>query len=238
MAAALSRPLAALMAVAMACCPRAALASPQGLRGAAAAPPAGPTAIERPPASAGAGNLPSEFAERGLQQPDDSAEDWDNLTDVADSASLVELGEMPAEAEGLGVAANASQVHAASAWGWGRRNIKTLYHTTSPEIASLILRTGFKPGHSGWCGGAIYFTDIPYLPRSKFGPATKTGAIIQAEVDLGRMAYMDRHCHSSRGSGVAAMSRAGYDSLCFNPGDGSEYVVLSPRRDLSTRLYK
>lgn len=26
-----------------------------------------------------------------------------------------------------------------------------LYHQTSPEIAAMIMRTGFKPGSAGWC---------------------------------------------------------------------------------------
>mmetsp|Transcript_26623 Transcript_26623/g.76909 ORF Transcript_26623/g.76909 Transcript_26623/m.76909 type:complete len:142 (+) Transcript_26623:83-508(+) len=31
--------------------------------------------------------------------------------------------------------------------------------------------------------------DTPYLPRSKYGPQTQSGAVIKAVVDLGRMAY-------------------------------------------------
>merc|ERR1712187_807664 len=78
-------------------------------------------------------------------------------------------------------------------------NVMTLYHTTSPQIAELILREGFKPGRGGWCGGAIYFIDQPYLKRTKFASTTKTGAIIEAKVDMGRMAKMDRRCAAQFG---------------------------------------
>jgi len=126
----------------------------------------------------------------------------------------------------------------ASLW-WRPRNIMTLYHTTSPEIARLILKEGFKPGRGGWCGGAIYFINHPHLPRSKFNPVTtKTGAIIQARVDMGRMARMNRKCDASFGHGVAAAVHHGYDSATFNPGDGDEYVILSTHRVISVRRYQ
>merc|ERR1712050_259384 len=122
---------------------------------------------------------------------------------------------------------------------WSGRNVMTLYHTTSPEIAELILKEGFKPGRGGWCGGAIYFIDHPHLPRSKFNPVTtKTGAVIEAQVDMGRMARMDRKCNKWFGHGVAPAVRHGYNSVTFNPGDGDEYVILSNDRVLSTRRYQ
>jgi len=118
------------------------------------------------------------------------------------------------------------------------RNIMTLYHTTSPAAASAILGSGFRPGHSGWCGGAIYFVATPVLPRTKYGPDTHAGAVIQATVDMGRMATMDRRCRSSFGTGTRAARRGGYDSLRFDPGDGAEYVIASASRVLSMRRYK
>lgn len=90
----------------------------------------------------------------------------------------------------------------------------------------------------GWCGGAIYFVATPVLPRTKYGPDTHAGAVIQATMDMGRMATMDRRCRSSFGTGIRAARRGGYDSLRFDPGDGAEYVIASASRVLSMRRYK
>jgi len=117
--------------------------------------------------------------------------------------------------------------------------IMTLYHTTSPEVAELILKEGFKPGSGGWCGGAIYFIDHPHLPKSKYNPVTtKDGAIIEARVDMGRMATMDRKCNAGFGHGVSAAVSHGFESVTFNPGDGAEYVIHSNSRVISTRRYQ
>jgi len=118
--------------------------------------------------------------------------------------------------------------------------VKTLYHTTSRRAAGAILATGFRPGRSGWCGGAIYFVDTPYLKRSKYAPGiTKAGAIIEAQVTMGTMAtHFDRHCRGYGGGGVRAARHAGYNSILFNPGDGNEFIIWDPRQVQSTRLYK
>merc|ERR1712048_1101030 len=93
------------------------------------------------------------------------------------------------------------------------QNIMTLYHTTSPDIAEMILKSSFRPGHSGWCGGAIYFYSSPHLPASKLGPDSHTGAVIEARVNMGRMAHLDSKCDG------AADAKLQYDSITFNPGD-------------------
>jgi len=117
-------------------------------------------------------------------------------------------------------------------------NLMTLYHTTSPAIAETILSSHFEPGTSGWCGGAIYFTNTPHLKSTKFGPDTRTGAVIQAKVNMGRMAEMDRRCSADFGRGISQAVRHGYDSLRFNPGDGDEFVILSASRVVSMRRFK
>ncbi|CAE8644305.1 unnamed protein product [Polarella glacialis] len=109
--------------------------------------------------------------------------------------------------------------------------IMTLYHMTSPEVAVLILASAFRPGHSGWCGGAIYFFTSPDVPATKLGPDSSTGAVIEATVDLGRMAHLDATCQG------ADEARLNYDSITFNPGDGAEYLVFSSDRVLSMRRY-
>jgi len=102
---------------------------------------------------------------------------------------------------------------------------------TSPDIAEKILATGFQPGSSGWCGGAIYFYNSPQVPETKMGPDSHDGALIEAKVDMGRMAHLDSQC-SGRDD-----ARAHYDSVTFNPGDGNEFVIFSNDRVISMRRY-
>lgn len=117
--------------------------------------------------------------------------------------------------------------------------IKTLYHTTSRDVAQLIVKGGFRPGRGGWCGGAIYFIDHPHLKKSKFNPkTTKTGAIVQAHVRMGSMAHLDHRCNGHGGHGVHAARNTGYNSLTFNPGDGDEYVIWDTQQVMSVRIYE
>merc|ERR1712060_87669 len=136
-----------------------------------------------------------------------------------------------------GVGNGTEEVELQAQWRPAQR-IMTLYHTTSPEVAEKILREGFKPGRNGWCGGAIYFIDQPYLKKTKFATTTKTGAIIEAKVDMGRMARMDKRCTAGFGWGIWGAKKLGYESLEFNPGDGNEYVIWSNSRVISTRRFK
>jgi len=118
-------------------------------------------------------------------------------------------------------------------------NIMTLYHTTSVNAAMAIVKTGFRPGHSGWCGGAIYFIDHPHLPQSKYAPEiTQAGAVLEAKVDMGRMAHMGHRCGTWRGRGTGVAARSGHQSIRFNPGDGDEYVIWDPKQVLSIRIYE
>jgi len=200
------------------------LASSGGLRGGTSELP---TAGENTSFADSQGAQPDEFGEADLAGLDTTGVDIEfednetfSDTELPPNDSLVDLAP-------------------SSMWSHSyHRNIKTLYHTTSPDIANRILHSSFHPGNSGWCGGAIYFVDTPYLPRSKYGPQTQSGAVIKAVVDLGRMAYMDHHCHSGFGSGMGAAARAGFNSIRFDPGDGNEYVILSSSRILYMQRYK
>ena len=109
--------------------------------------------------------------------------------------------------------------------------IKTLYHETSPEAATKILASAFRPGNSGWCGSAIYFYTKPVIPDTKLGPDSQRGAIIQAEVDLGSNIQLDSKCEG------ADEARGKYDSVSFDPGDGLEYLVFSADRIISMTRY-
>jgi len=112
-----------------------------------------------------------------------------------------------------------------------------LYHQTSKKIANLILKGGFKPGRSGWCGGGIYFAKTPGATYKKaIGPDSHKGAIIEAKVNVGRVKHMPKTC--DRKMNGKKLRGQGYDSITFNPGDGAEYVVYSNRRIVSMKLYK
>eukprot|EP00933_Yihiella_yeosuensis_P080300 TRINITY_DN93710_c0_g1_i1.p1 TRINITY_DN93710_c0_g1~~TRINITY_DN93710_c0_g1_i1.p1 ORF type:complete len:254 (-),score=49.00 TRINITY_DN93710_c0_g1_i1:326-1087(-) len=123
----------------------------------------------------------------------------------------------------------------------GSQGIMILYHQTSRSIAKKILRSGFRRGHAGWCGGAIYFATTPGATGPKaIGRESHHGAVLACTVDVGRVRPMPPTCTSSPTChGVHCLShrsasgwlrRQGFDSIAFNPGGGVEYVIFNPRR--------
>merc|ERR1712113_713778 len=77
-------------------------------------------------------------------------------------------------------------------------NVMTLYHQTSPEIAALILKTNFKPGKDGWCGGGIYFATSPDATHTKaIGVESHTGFILEVQVDVGKVLHLPETCDRS-----------------------------------------
>merc|ERR1712137_1490673 len=100
-------------------------------------------------------------------------------------------------------------------------------------MGDQILQNGFRPGRHCCCGGAIYFFGNPKLPKSKLGPDSHTGAVLEAAVDMGRMGHLDHRCHG----GASTEIREKYDSVTFNPGDGDEYIVWDNSRVVSVRPY-
>jgi len=126
----------------------------------------------------------------------------------------------------------------------GRGSIMTLYHQTGSEAGESILRTGFRAGRVGLCGGGIYFAETALATYTKaVGPDSQRGFIIEARVDLGRIARMSRLCTSPSfpildGTPVADHLREhNADSLAFNPGDGMEHIIADSSRVLSMRRY-
>lgn len=128
----------------------------------------------------------------------------------------------------------------------GISNLKTAYHITNPEAGASILKSAFRPGSRGWCGGAIYFAPDPTECWHKAAPGMLAKGIFMIEVvvDLGRTKTMSNTCTSpsyctltnivycgcdtkNRG---AEMASQGYDSMIFNPGDGVEYIIWDPSR--------
>jgi len=110
--------------------------------------------------------------------------------------------------------------------------VLVLFHQTSPWSGHLILRSGFRPGRYGWCGGGIYFATSPEATDHKaIGSDSQKGYIIGAKVDLGKIKYMNSTCDKSMTG--EKLQWWGYDSIHFNPGDGVEYVVYSKDRIVS-----
>merc|ERR1719401_496273 len=117
--------------------------------------------------------------------------------------------------------------------------VLTMYHTTSREVANLILKTGFKSGKTGWCGGGIYFINTPILPKSKYAPGvTQGGAILEAQVQMGKLARMKHHCAGMGGGGVSGAKAMGYNSIVFKQNDGPEWVIWDTQQVLSVKIYK
>lgn len=57
--------------------------------------------------------------------------------------------------------------------------IVTLYHQTSHTYGKSILKTGFRPGHVGWCGAGIYFATSAKATSGKIrGPDSHAGYMI------------------------------------------------------------
>lgn len=136
--------------------------------------------------------------------------------------------------------------------GASRRKIMTLYHQTSPSIGKLILQSGFKPGHLGWCGAGIYFAMTPQATTGKIkGPDSHHGFMIEAKVDVGRVKHMSWRCttkpscnhhpfracqdRTNRGSWL---KNQGYNSIAYTPDPyGQEIVIYDKNQVVSMRGY-
>eukprot|EP00438_Fugacium_kawagutii_P033659 Skav204056 [mRNA] locus=scaffold3:392026:395953:- [translate_table: standard] len=129
-----------------------------------------------------------------------------------------------------------------------------LYHVTSPSVGPRILEHGFKSGHAGWCGGAIYFGNSAQETKWKaVGEDSHQGFLIEAMVDVGHVKKMPWNCYTSTKciethpgfqGHIGCLSRhyygntlrhEGYDSIVFNPGDGNEIVIWDKHRVKSMR---
>jgi len=131
-------------------------------------------------------------------------------------------------------------------------NIQTMYQQTSPENAKSILGSKIHAGHVGWCGGAIYLMDKPFLARSKWDPKTTTsGAWLEIQVDMGKMCRMSRPPKCNDGAtgwcckgpdqenhyGTKGATAAGCNSIIFNPGDGDEWNIWDASLIKSKKLH-
>lgn len=147
----------------------------------------------------------------------------DGVDEVSASAQEAALLQRPAaEREGLFPVSLAQSLTGKGVIG---------YHQTSIDLCHKIVQTGFRPGGSGWCGGAIYFSSTM---RGTFGEAvgyhSHQGCVISAKLDMGKVKRMPRSCDTSMTGGK--LRAMGYDSIAFNDGagTGTQYVVYDPSR--------
>jgi len=120
----------------------------------------------------------------------------------------------------------------------GRKTL-TVYHQTSPEACRGIMATGFRLGHGGWCGNAIYFALTPQATKTKaITPHSGIGCMLEAVVDVGnKLRYpCCRYCGGRQDEHVywteAQLTSKGYDSIEIDPGDGPEIIVYNKARIL------
>ncbi|CAJ1427019.1 unnamed protein product [Effrenium voratum] len=123
------------------------------------------------------------------------------------------------------------------------RSVMTVYHQTSPEACQGILATGFRIGHDGWCGGAIYFAMTPEATKTKaITPHSGIGCMLEAKVNVGHVkkypccrycgGHQDQHIAWTKGS----LKSKGYDSIVIDPGDGPELVIYDNKQVMSLRV--
>lgn len=117
------------------------------------------------------------------------------------------------------------------------RKLMTLYHQTSPEACQGILAEGFRIGHGGWCGDAIYFALSPEATKTKaITPHSGIGCMLEVTVDIGEKQKFPccRLCGGKKNEHVywteQSLKAGGYDSIEINPGDGPEIVIYNNNR--------
>jgi len=128
------------------------------------------------------------------------------------------------------VAANAS-VHANASKPLGYGKVMTLYHQTSPEAGASILKEGFRlSNRAAICGKAIYFCPTKWETDVK--AIGGRGFIIEAQVDLGRIKQVNRHCgYSWDRMNHKKLVSEGYDSIYLDRAGWGECVGVKPCRE-------
>ncbi|CAJ1446194.1 unnamed protein product [Effrenium voratum] len=89
-----------------------------------------------------------------------------------------------------------------------------------------------------WCGGGIYFAMSPEATQTKaIGPDSHKGFMIEAQVMVGKVAGGNQKCVLGNGQKMFGknLHNAGYDSIEFNPGDGTELVVYCSSQVISAK---
>merc|ERR1712039_1113291 len=105
-----------------------------------------------------------------------------------------------------------------------------------------VLNTGFRLGHGGICGPAIYFS--PTAKDTDVKAVGGRGFIIEARVDMGRMKTMSGQCDNTLTA--SKMQASQYDSITLDRGGYAEcwflphcyeYIIYDPKRVVSMKGY-
>jgi hypothetical protein len=101
-----------------------------------------------------------------------------------------------------------------------------MFHGTSMESARAILRAGFRPSTEGLLGAGVYLSrDVK--KATNYGPV-----VIEAQVDVGRVAVIDKRHHQLQ----RCWNAHGHDSAWIPPNCGvtriglEEHCVFDPNR--------
>ena len=108
----------------------------------------------------------------------------------------------------------------------------TMFHGTSESIAKEILNHGFRPSTSGLLGAGVYLSrDV--AKASNYGPA-----IVEAKVDVGKVALINKKAHPWQ----KCWRSHGYDSAWIPANCGvvasglEEHCVFDPKRIAVVRI--
>mmetsp|Transcript_45321 Transcript_45321/g.106043 ORF Transcript_45321/g.106043 Transcript_45321/m.106043 type:complete len:209 (-) Transcript_45321:103-729(-) len=188
--------------------------------------------------------------ETGLLQDDECQEGSQGEC----AMNALQLRSSQGESEELFDASNDSEMQSIASKLNQTGRLWRLYHVTSPSIGPKILREGFRSGHAGWCGGAIYFGNTAQETHHKaVGTESHQGYMIEAMVDVGRVKSMPWNCytsvrciqtHPSFQGHINCLSHhnyghhvhsEGFQTIVFNPGDGPEIVIWDKSQVKSMR---
>ncbi|OLQ11942.1 RNA-binding protein rnp24 [Symbiodinium microadriaticum] len=197
--------------------------------------------------------------ETGLLQDDECQEGSQGEC----AMNALQLRSSQGEGEELFDASNDSEMQSIASELNQTGRVWRLYHVTSPSIGPKILREGFRAGHAGWCGGAIYFGNTAQETHHKaVGTESHQGYMIEAMVDVGRVKSMPWNCYTSvrciqthpsvvvwqqqqqqqqqqqeeeEEEEEEEVHSEGFQTIVFNPGDGPEIVIWDKHQVKSMR---
>lgn len=148
--------------------------------------------------------------------------------EAARSGAGILLGGIPILAAGDEIA---KAIERANAGRWLGKRI--LYHSTSKDAGEKIYQSKtMRGGVDGVLGRGIYFAEDEHACRQK---ALNFGAMVKAEVDLGKCLCISKGCAIWRmlqdgGWGEKKLKNAGISSVRCDFNGGPEYCVFDPNR--------
>eukprot|EP00445_Apocalathium_hangoei_P024712 CAMPEP_0203924950 /NCGR_PEP_ID=MMETSP0359-20131031/64664_1 /ASSEMBLY_ACC=CAM_ASM_000338 /TAXON_ID=268821 /ORGANISM="Scrippsiella Hangoei, Strain SHTV-5" /LENGTH=253 /DNA_ID=CAMNT_0050853275 /DNA_START=46 /DNA_END=807 /DNA_ORIENTATION=- len=106
------------------------------------------------------------------------------------------------------------------------------YHRTDGESAGQIMSTTFRCSDRGMLGKGIYFAT---KPEDVEGKAAHTGPVLECEVDVGRVKYVDSYARDLSRTTLASLNSEGYDCIYTRASRGGivsrdEFCIFDPAR--------